>query len=309
MTPLLTIFTCPKPFTRESIARIQNNAIGSWRALGPEVEILLLGDDEGVRAAAQRFGVRHLPDVARSAWGTPLVASLFAQAGANGRSPLLAYVNADIILMQDFVQAVREVAARSARFLIVGNRRNLRVDTELDFSGGWEDGLRLAARTRGHAQAPTGSDYFVFPRGAFGALPDLSVGRAGWDNWMIFRARSLGLAVVDASAAVCAIHQDHDYAHLGGERMHRHPESLHNKRLAGGRSLGVFVLADADHELSEGRLRRRPLRWRSLRRELQVRLLLRWPSVRAGEIIRLLLHPIRTGRERLGARLRSMRRA
>jgi len=306
--PLLTIFTCPKPFTREPIARIQNNAIGSWRGLGPEVEVLLLGDEEGVGAAAQRFAVRHLPDVARSPWGTPLVSSLFARAEAACAAPVLAYANADIILLPDFVQAVREVAARTNRFLIVGGRRDLRLDAALDFLPGWEEALRRAVRTRGRAHPPMGSDYFVFPRGALGVLPDFSIGRAGWDNWMIFRGRTLGLTVVDATAAVCAVHQDHDYGHLKGERLHRHPESLHNRRLAGGRSLGTLLLADADHELSGGGLRRRPLRWGALRRELQMRLLLRWPSPRAGDIIRTLLYPMRTGREHLGALRRPFRR-
>jgi hypothetical protein len=308
VTPLLTIFTCPKPFTREPIARIQDNALGSWRALGPEVEVLLLGDDEGVAAAARRLGVRHLPDVAKSAWGTPLVSSLFAQAEAACATPLLAWVNADIILLPDFARAVRDVAAGAARFLMVGGRRDLRFDAALDFAPGWEEQLQLAVRRRGRAHPPAGSDYFVFPRGVLGPLPDFSVGRAGWDNWMIFRGRTLGLAVVDATAAVCAVHQEHDYDHLGGERVHRHPESLHNKRLAGGRSLGTFALADADHELAGGRLVRRPPRWRALRRELQVRLLVRWPSRRVGEVIRTLLYPIRTGRERLGARPRRVRR-
>ncbi len=59
---------------------IQRNAIQSWRSLGPGVEIILMGDDEGTQEAAREFGIRTIPDVARNASGTPLISSLFEKA-------------------------------------------------------------------------------------------------------------------------------------------------------------------------------------------------------------------------------------
>ena len=46
--PTLTLFTSPKPFTNPHIAVIQRNAIRSWLNLGAEVEVLLLGEEEGL---------------------------------------------------------------------------------------------------------------------------------------------------------------------------------------------------------------------------------------------------------------------
>ena len=44
-------------------------------------------------------------------------------------------------------------------------------------------------------------------------------GRPGWDNWLLWFARSSGAAVVDASSVVCAVHQNHDYGyHPDGEK-------------------------------------------------------------------------------------------
>jgi len=63
--PFLTLFTCPKAFTG-LVGRIQRNALANWKALGPEAEILLMGDDPGVAEAAEEFGCRHVPDVARN---------------------------------------------------------------------------------------------------------------------------------------------------------------------------------------------------------------------------------------------------
>ena len=44
---LLTLFTTPKPFKDPHIITIQRNALRSWQALGDEVEVLVIGNDEG----------------------------------------------------------------------------------------------------------------------------------------------------------------------------------------------------------------------------------------------------------------------
>ena len=54
---------------------------------------------------AHEYNILHLPDVTRNDWGTPLVSSIFELARQSTNSPLLAYVNADILLMPDFVKA------------------------------------------------------------------------------------------------------------------------------------------------------------------------------------------------------------
>ncbi len=70
--PELTIFTAPKPFTNPHIAMIQRNAIHSWLSLGAEVEVILLGQEEGLadfaaECAAAGLPLKHLPEVARNA--------------------------------------------------------------------------------------------------------------------------------------------------------------------------------------------------------------------------------------------------
>src|SRR3972149_3883145 len=117
--PLLTIFTAPKPFTNPHIATIQRNAIQSWLHLGEEVEVLLIGDEAGLADIAAEFGVRHLPDVRCNQQRTPLVGSIFGLAPQASQSPLLAYLNADIMVMPDFATASQKVAAQADRFLIV----------------------------------------------------------------------------------------------------------------------------------------------------------------------------------------------
>ena len=54
---------------------------------------------------------------------------------------------------------------------------------------------------------------------------------------MVYAAHSRGAAVVDATPAVTAIHQNHDYGHVrdGEEGSWKGPEERRNKALAGGR--------------------------------------------------------------------------
>lgn len=254
--PFLTIFTAPKSFTDPHIAVIQRNAIQSWCHLDPQVDVLLVGDEPGMAEVAAEYGLRQLPDVARNEAGTPLVSSIFSLARHASPAPLLAYLNADILLLPDFVAAAHQVSLLAERFLVIGQRWDLDVRELLDFSAGWEARLRQEVTSRGREHMPAGSDYFVFPRDMFMEIPDFAIGRAGWDNWMIFHARQQGWPVIDATPSITIIHQDHDYSHLPGGRPHyEHPESQVNQSLAGG-SANLYMVLDSDRQLVGGRLRR-----------------------------------------------------
>src|ERR1700689_2205182 len=98
---MLTIFAIPKPFRGQSDL-IQRNAVASWTRITPRPEVLLFGDEEGTAEVARELGVRHAPEVARNELGTPRLDDLFARAERIATTPLLAYVNADIILSDEF---------------------------------------------------------------------------------------------------------------------------------------------------------------------------------------------------------------
>ncbi len=264
---LVTIFTAPKPFTDPLIDVIQRNAIRSWLSLGGDVRVLLVGDEAGMPAVASEYGVTQLAGVACNEQGTPLVSSIFSKARQASDSPLLAYVNADILLLPDFVAAARNVSRQAQDFLVIGQRWDLDVTQLLDFAPGWEKRLEAEVKGRGRLHPPAGSDYFLFPRHLFSDIPDFAIGRAGWDNWMIYHARQQKWPVIDATPAIRIIHQNHDYSHLpGGKPHYNHPESFKNEALAGG-ATNLFMVLDADRQLVDGRIRSpRPSLPRLLRR-------------------------------------------
>jgi hypothetical protein len=293
----LTIFSAPKPFTNPHIALIQRNAIRSWLGLGEQVEVILLGNEPGLAETAAELGVKHIPDVACTPGGTPLVSSMFDLARRNSASPLLACVNADILLLPDVLRGALAAAAQARQFLIIGQRWDLDVREPLDFTPGWPERLRERATSQGKLHRATGSDYFIFPSDCFKDMPAFAIGRAGWDNWMIYAGRRSGWPVMDATPDIFIIHQNHDYSHLpGGQPHYRHPETFENIRLAGGKRV-IFELRDVNCQLVSGRLARKPLSWERFWREVEIFPLVTLKSYFLGQVSYAIFHPIKAYRE------------
>ncbi|HOR55297.1 MAG TPA: hypothetical protein PLD39_03365 [Flexilinea sp.] len=294
----MTIFISPKPFNREHIATIQWNAIQSWKQLGEDVDIVLIGEDIGVREAAEELGVRYIAEVKRNESGTPLLSDIFALARDTSDSPLLAYVNADIILFPDFLEQARRMMEKEKKFLLVGQRWDLDIPRKIDFSNNWQGKLRKELADRGRRHPAGGSDYFIFPRTCFEKIPDFAIGRSGWDNWMFYEARKQGWKLIDCTKAIDIIHQDHDYAHLpNGQSHYRLPESKHNVELAGGKRT-IFTLLDCDWQLeSNGNLVRPPRTKKKILREMEIFPLIKLKSRVLGEVGFAVFHPEKAYRE------------
>ncbi|MEN6579020.1 MAG: hypothetical protein ABFD05_00165 [Anaerolineaceae bacterium] len=289
--PLLTLFTAPKPFTNPHVDLIQRNALRSWQALGEDVSVVLVGDEAGMAQVAKEMHFLHLPQVACNALGTPLISSIFALARSVNDSPYLVYANADIILFPELLEVVPKVGAEMERFLMIGQRWDFEVTEPLKFDQGWVQPLRQRAHTQGKLHIRTGSDYFVYPRGCFQELPDFTVGRAGWDNWMIYQARLKGWAVVDATNALDVIHQSHDYSHLpNGQAHYRLPETGENIRLAGGRRT-IFEIDDSTHAIIRGKIEPVPKSSRRFWREVEIFPLLKLHCYPLTQVLFVLFHP------------------
>jgi hypothetical protein len=264
----LTVFTAPKPFTNPHINIIQRNAVQAWTRL-EDVDVVLIGDEDGIPETAKEFGARNVPEVGRDEAGIPLVNAVMQIGHEYSDSPMLCYANADMLLMSDLVRAARQVSQQARDFLVVGQRWDLDQTTPLDFSGDWESRLRLDVAERGKFYSPWGIDYFIFPRHLYTDVPDFTIGRPAWDNWMVYHARkSFGMAI-DASRDVLVVHQTHDYSHLPGNRPPYGSEvAKSNTAKAGGRKRAYNIL-DTNRELAQGRIRRPQVRLVRLLRRLE----------------------------------------
>jgi hypothetical protein len=261
---MLTLFTLPKGFTGH-FGLIQRNAILSWQQLRPCPEILLLGDDPGVADFAAEHGLQHISGVQQSPMGLPLISDIFAQAEKHATNSVLCYINADIILLSDFTLAINQVMRRFRKYLIAGRRTEVDIAFSVDFNDpAWESRLRELAREKGFLQVPGAIDYFVFNRGLFGRIPPFMIGRFVWDNWLMYRAREQGAAVVDASEVVLAVHQNHDYSYASAvtSSSQKQREIEYNRSLTGGDD-HIFTLYDATYKLTSSGLRWATDRWRA----------------------------------------------
>jgi hypothetical protein len=286
---VLSLFATAKPF-RGHIGIIQRNAIQSWTLLHPDVEIILFGNDEGAADAARDFSLRHEPRVECNKQGTKRLDYLFARAQSIARHDLLCYINCDIILTQDFCRALARVHAAHKQFLMVGRRTDIDITAPLLFEmrdsepqrerpafsevaqqQPWETKLRALAASTGRKRTADWIDYFAFTRGLY--PPDMPpfVLRVFWDNWLVWKSLHSGKPVVDASRAVLAVHQNHDYSHhpQGKQGVWHGTEAADNARLAGGwRQLRT--IGDASEVLTGDMLRSNRLRyWSAVKRYMR----------------------------------------
>ncbi len=276
----LTIFATPKKFDGH-IGVIQRNAIASWTRIKPTPEVILFGSEPGTAETAAEFRLHHVPVVKCNEWGTPLVSDLFAQAEQVGAGATLCYVNADIILFDDLSQAVSRVTQWSDRFLMVGRRTDLDVKDAIVFSDDWAWNLASHARRDGKLQIARSIDYFAFSRSLYPDIPPLAIGRFWWDNWLLWKARSLEANVVDASRAVLAVHQNHDYSHTtygpSKEEMMASAECIRNARLTCEQNPNdynegffwryAYTIDDANYRLAPGGITGNPRHlWKQFKR-------------------------------------------
>ncbi len=206
----LVIFTCPRGFKgRYEIA--QNNSIGSWKQLQPCPKIVLLGDDEGVKEAAEKHNCVHIPEVERNKYGTPLIYDLFGKTTEMVKGTHYLYANSDIMLFQSLLDVIPAIPF--GQYLGIGRRQNVKTTRAIEFTEGWDSRIIRRSLVLGRPDNWNAKDYFLFSKDSLPEIPkDFAVGRYAWDSWLVSECLRRKLPVVNLTPVVCAIHQ----AHAGG---------------------------------------------------------------------------------------------
>lgn len=212
---MITFLTSPKAFIGHANT-IQRNAIRSWQAINKDVEVILYGDGENVSETCQELGVSHVPDVLCSPAGIPFFNSIVEHARAHAKYDYQCYLNCDIILTKSILNIISII--EFPRFLVIGQRLDLGKDVEIDVStcNILDELLKYTKQKRVSLHGPTGMDYFLFTRGLWNGLPQLVVGRGGYDGALVAFCLRQKIPFINATFALPALHQYHDYGHVSG---------------------------------------------------------------------------------------------
>jgi len=255
---LLTIFSNPRPFTGP-FNLIQRNAIKSWQALGLDCEIILINDEDGTTArVAKELNTRCIEKVTTNEFNTPLLDDVFKKVREIANGKIIAQVNADIILTDSFIKTISLVVKqlKDQPFFMIGRRWDLDLNEEINFSNpDWQGELLSQVSKSGRLHGISGIDYWVFPKSFDFNPPAFNIGRVGMDSWLIYRARTLKIPVIDATNMVTIIHQNHNYPQK--KKDYFKIETERNLKLSGA-PLNSMSLMDADWTFTEDNKLTRP---------------------------------------------------
>lgn len=214
---MVTFFTT---FRTASIS--EKNAIDSWLTLHPETEVIVFTESEtALWAYSPRVTV--VKNISRHESGPPLLNHIFVQASRQSKHAVLCYCNSDIILRPAFLEPVSALNGITPGYLGVSQRTDADIDLRINFDNPESVALLERLIDKGDIHPPTGSDVFVFPRNQYSldAMPDLVVGRPGWDLWMIYDARRRFNKVVDLNSPKFVVHQNHPANYNPGKAEHQ----------------------------------------------------------------------------------------
>lgn len=208
-----TFYTLCLPFIGHDTV-IQTNSVKSWLELGPQVEVLLLGDEFGVADFSEKTKARHIPEVERNELGHFAVNDLFRLAHEHARGDVLVFMDADVIALPGILQVLEKQAEYYGDFLAVGFRQALPVPGWVNFREGWADRLWDKFERQGkqfHKGLGSGTDFYAYPNGLFvdSGMPDFSVGAGHWDGWPMWYALQWAIPLIDVSPIARMIHQNH----------------------------------------------------------------------------------------------------
>jgi hypothetical protein len=196
----------------------QLRAIKSWLSIAEEIEVILYGHTDGAKEISDTLGITYIPEIESTREGVPYFNAITEHAKLHARYDTQIYLNCDILMTVSIVRAIR--AVKFKKYLMIGQRIDLQEEIQLTTDGSnWINQLiQLQMDNKISLHAPSGKDYFIFPRGLWDGIPPLIVGRLGYDDGLLTFCFKRNITVIDATYDIVAIHQFHDYDHLPGGR-------------------------------------------------------------------------------------------
>ena len=115
---MFTIFTFPRPF-KEPFLIPQINAINSWKKIHPDVEIVLINDEEdSSKIFAEKNGIKCI-NGKFSEYGTPLLKYALEKVQKIAKNKDIIFFNTDIIYIDGMIRSINKIHNHKQLFLII----------------------------------------------------------------------------------------------------------------------------------------------------------------------------------------------
>jgi hypothetical protein len=251
---MISFLSSPKPFSGDAKDH-QINAIRSWLAVDPRIEVVLYGNALGTGEMCRELNIRYIAHIQTSPRGVPYFNAIVEHARTEAKHDVQIYMNCDIIVTPSICDAVH--AIRFPKFVMIGQSIDMKEGLEVDpASRSFLTTLNELARSGKIALSPeSGIDFFGFRRGMWNGLPPVVIGRGAYDNALLAYCLRRQIPLVDVTLSTPVFHPTHDYNHVAGgiEEIFSGIDAVQNARLSGINHSSPCV-SDAQWEVRHGQL-------------------------------------------------------
>lgn len=257
---MITFFGTTKSFEGKNLIN-QLNAIKSW-TIGNKYncEVILFQKSNGIEIVSDLPNVHIHEDVRTNENEVPYINDMFYKASQLAKNQIVCFLNADIIIGGEFIEKLLHIHhSIGKKYLVVGQRIDTSFDYLINFNNvDWYTDLDNDIKSNSSIHPPAGSDYFAFPKGLYyeDDLPDLLVGRPGWDLYMIYHARKTNCKVIDLSPSYMVIHQNHDYSHKNSNEFIKTKEDHYNLNFLPPNEENTYTLVYCNYKYSNGSIKK-----------------------------------------------------
>ena len=232
--PLVTLFTSWVS-THEKYT-CHNNTLYNWKSLKPYVQPILFSNERQLKLEAKRKGWIVMPiHASGTKQNVPILKVMFEVAMEISSSTFYAYANGDILFTDSLIHTLLDLAKSDMLteddpkpILVVGRRTNV-YNVTRQKAKTWSS-IQNAVDKFGKLFKVDAEDYFITTKYyPWYSIPDVVIGRPGYDNWLVWNSRRLKHWTIDATNTLLAVHQTTDSE--GNTEGHFHGDNSYNFNL------------------------------------------------------------------------------
>jgi hypothetical protein len=239
MSKNITFITAFRKF-RSPFDMIQHSAMYSWKVNG--IPVIAPTNEVDTKGACDAYdnitlidGVKRGREIGFPTQ-SPIVPDLIAKALPVADTTMVAYINSDIIITENFAEKIQQMIDKYGYDIFTAGSRN-EIDL-IGYANTPETYKKVLEQEREVYDDSTSSDLFIASkftwRKIIKDMPEYILGRWGWDNYLHMMGEVLKLKKYNCSDVLPILHCKHTFHHIfAQEKKHEKeaPSSQYNLAL------------------------------------------------------------------------------